>query len=303
MSASGVVHLTGGEGFLGRYAAGALRTAGRWQLEVSDVGTLDVTDRAAVVRAFEASRPEVVCHLAGLTGAGASLEQPGRFFDVNLGGTVNVLEACRLAGVRGFVFLSSLTVHGQSSEQVVEETPLAPRHPYAGSKAAAELVVRTYARNYGLRCVILRPTLIAGEGQAEANGVTEFADTIRAGEDIVLFGDGSHRREWLHPADVGTAIRAAIDHAGGDDALECESFLVSSGVGVPMAELARLVIAEVGQGRLTFQQTNRQAFSLCTRSDKARRVLGWEPTIGVEEIVRRVLAASAPASRDGAGGA
>ena len=290
---SPIAHLTGGHGFLGRYAADALRAAGRFEVEVSDLPELDVMDQGALVHAFEASRPTVVCHLAGLTGAGASLENPQRFFDVNCGGTVHVLEACRRAGVRGFVFLSSLTVHGQSSEQVTEETPFAPRHPYAGSKAAAELAVETYARNYGLRCVILRPTLIAGEGQTEANGVTEFAEVVRGGEDIVLFGDGSHRREWLHPDDVGTAIRAAIDLAGGDAPLECERFLVSSGVGVPMAELARLVIAEVGRGQLTFQETNRQAFSLCTATDKSRRALGWVPTVGIEEIVRRVLAAGA----------
>ena len=286
------VHRTGGKGFLARDAAESLERSGVWEVESSDVDTLDVTDAGAVAAAFAASKPDVVCHLAGLTGAGASLEQPQRFFDVNLGGTVNVLEACRTAGVRGFVFLSSLTVHGQSSQQVTEDTPFAPRHSYAGSKAAAELVVRTYAKNYGLRSVILRPTLIAGEGQAEANGVTEFADTVRRGEDIVLFGDGSHEREWLHPADVGTAIHAAIDHAAREAELECESFLVSSGKGVSMADLAELVIAEVGRGQLTFQETNRQAFSLCTASDKATRVLGWKPTIGIGEIVRRTLAAS-----------
>jgi UDP-glucose 4-epimerase len=287
------VHLTGGRGFLGRYAAAAL--AGDWEVEVSDVDTLDVTDARALERAFAASRPDVVCHLAGLTGANASLADPARFFRVNLGGTLNALEACRLAGVGGFVLLSSLTVHGQSIERVGEDTPFAPRHPYAGSKAAAEAAVATYAASYGLRAVILRPTLIAGEGQAEPNAVTEFADTLRRGEDIVLFGDGGHAREWLHPADVGAAIRAAVDYAADAAHAGCEAFLVSSGVPVSMAELARLVIGAVGRGRLAFQPSTRQAFSLCTASDKAARLLGFRPAIGIEEIVRRTLAAAAPA--------
>jgi nucleoside-diphosphate-sugar epimerase len=288
------VHLTGGKGFLGRYAAAAL--AGGWQVEVSDVDTLDVTDAPALARAFAASKPDVVCHLAGLTGANASLADPARFFRVNLGGTLNALEACRKAQVGGFVFLSSLTVHGQSSERVTEDTPFAPRHPYAGSKAAAEEAVRTYAASYGLRAAILRPTLIAGEGQAEPNAVTEFADTLGRGGDIVLFGDGSHAREWLHPSDVGAAIRAAVEHAADPAHAGCEAFLVSSGVPVTMAELARLVIREVGRGRLVFEESTRQAFSLCTASDKAARLLGFRPAIGIEEIVRRTLA-SAPRGR------
>lgn len=286
------VHLTGGKGFLGRYAAAAL--AGEWEVEVSDVDTLDVTDARALERAFAASKPDVVCHLAGLTGANASLAAPARFFQVNLGGTQNALEACRQAGVGGFVFLSSLTVHGQSSERVREETPFAPRHPYAGSKAAAELAVATYAASFGLRAAILRPTLIAGEGQAEPNAVTEFADLLRRGEDVVLFGDGSHAREWLHPADVGAAIKGAVDYAADPAVKGAEAFLISSGQAVSMAELARLVIRAVGRGRLTFQETTRQAFSLCTDSDKAARLLGFRPAIGIDEIVRRTLASTAP---------
>ena len=294
------VHLTGGKGFLGRYAAAALD--GAWDVEVSDVDTLDVTDAKALERAFAASKPDVVCHLAGLTGANASLADPARFLRVNLDGTLNALEACRRAGVRGFVFLSSLTVHGQSSERVREETPFAPRHPYAGSKAAAELAVATYAASYGLSAAILRPTLIAGEGQAEPNAVTEFADTLRRGEDIVLFGDGSHAREWLHPADVGTAIQKAIDYAASPAAKGSEAFLISSGVAVSMADLARLVIRAVGRGQLEFQESTRQAFSLCTATDKAARVLGFRATIGIEEIVRRTLASTTPSrpSRSGA---
>ena len=281
------VHLTGGQGFLGTHAARALASA--YEVEISDVDTLDVTDREAAALALSSSKPDVVVHLAGLTGAGASLDDPGRFYDVNLTGTVNALEACRRAGVGGFVFLSSLTVHGQTAEPVSEDSALAPRHPYAGSKAAAELVVRTYARSAGVRSVILRPTLIAGEGQAEPNAITEFAETVLGGEAIEIFGDGSHEREWLHPSDVGTAVRAAVDYTLGSPGLECESFIVSSGAGTSMAELAGLVIAAAGRGEVRLVPSTRQAFSLCTATNKAREELGWAPVIEVEEIVEGVV--------------
>ncbi|MEM7204416.1 MAG: NAD(P)-dependent oxidoreductase [Planctomycetota bacterium] len=284
------VHVTGGEGFLGRYIIDAMGEG--YELDVTDVSSLDVTDQAATTKRLAAAKPDVVCHLAGLTGAGASLEDPRRFFEVNLTGTVNVLEACRQAGVGGFVFLSSLTVHGQTESGTVDEdSPRRPRHPYAGSKAAAELVVETYARCHQIRSAILRPTLIAGEGQRESNAVTEFLEQAGRGEAIELFGDGSHQREWLHPSDVGTAVRAAVDYVAATEDLVCEAFLVSSGAPVSMADVAKTAIAVAGRGELRFLPSTRQAFNLCTATDKARRLLRWSPDVDFVEIVRRCAAA------------
>lgn len=284
------VHVTGGKGFLGRYIAEAL---GGHEVDVSDVDTLDVTDREAVAARLRASPPAVVVHLAGLTGAEASLRDPAGFFAVNFGGTVNVLEACRLVKVPGLVFLSSLTVHGQTDSGSVEEgSPFAPRHPYGGSKAAAEVAVQTWARCYAMRAACLRPTLIAGEGQKEANAISEFAALAARGDAIELFGDGSHQREWLHPQDVGAAVRAAVDWAARGAQPACEAFLISSGAPISMAALAKKVIAMVGRGRLELKPSTRQAFNLCTATDKAARLLGWRPAVGIDEIVRRVIAAT-----------
>ena len=290
------VHLTGGKGFLGSYIAEALAAASI-EVEISDVDTLDVVDLAATVERMQSSKPDVVCHLAGLTGAGESLKHPQRFFEVNCGGTLNVLEACRRAEVPGFVFLSSLTVHGQTTAgDVDEDSALAPRHPYAGSKAAAEKVVQTYARCYGMKSAILRPTLIAGEGQKEPNAISEFAETILGGEDVEIYGDGAHQREWLHPRDVGVSVVAAVRYVAAASEPVCETFIISSGEPVSMAELARKVIAQIGKGEVKFTPSNRQAFDLCTKTDKARRQLGWAPVIGVDDIIRRVLA-TGPAIR------
>lgn len=281
------VHLTGGKGFLGQYAAKELSAH---EVEISDIDNLDVTDLDATVELLGKSKPDVVCHLAGLTGAGKSLENPWKFFDVGCTGTLNVLEACRRAEIRGFVFLSSLTVHGQTFGEVVDEdSALRPRHPYAGAKAAAELVVQTYAQCYGMAAAILRPTLISGEGQNEPNAVTEFAETIRGGDPIDIFGDGSHKREWLHPLDVGKAIHAAIEYVAKPDSEGCETFIVSSGEPVSMADIARKVIAKAGQGELVFTPSTRQAFDLCTAPGKARTVLGWGPTVSIDEIIERTL--------------
>lgn len=288
------VHITGGKGFLGQYIAQSLQGH---EVEISDVDTIDVTNQQAVIDQFAATKPQVVCHLAGLTGANPSLENPRKFFEVNLVGTLNVLEACRLAGVSGFVFMSSLTVHGQATEPVTEGSAFKPRHPYAGSKASAELVVQTYAQCYGMRCATVRPTLIAGEGQREGNAMSDFVAAALKNETIDIFGDGAHEREWLHPEDVGDAVRAAIEYAAKDEGAGHEAFLISSSAPVSMADLARRAIDAVGSGELTFTPSTRQAFSLVTDSDKARRVLGWTPKLAVGDVLQRVVAMT----RDGDG--
>ena len=261
-------------------------------MQVSDVDTLDITDREATLALLRDAAPDVVCHLAGLTGANDSLKDPRRFYEVNCDGTLNVLEACRQAEIGGFVFMSSLTVHGQSGDAPVDEdSPFQPRHPYSGSKAAAEIAVQNYARCYGLRAASLRATLICGEGQAEPNAITEFIDTVQRGEAIDIYGDGAHRREWLHPLDLAMAVVAAIDHVAAATEPMCEAYIVSPGEAISMADLARRVIEVMGKGELVFTPSNRQAFNLCTSAGKVRE-LGWEPKLTVDDMIRRVLKAN-----------
>ncbi len=101
-------------------------------------------------RVIKRHRPDLVCHLAALCGAAPSRENPPDYYAVNTLGTVHLLEACRRVGVERFLFSSSLTVHGASSDPVNESSAFSPRHPYAASKLAAELSGR-----FAIEC---RPT-------------------------------------------------------------------------------------------------------------------------------------------------
>ncbi len=280
------IHITGADGFLAAYVREALGPEHR--LELSDVRELDVTDLDAALAGI-APDTDVVCHLAGLTGAAESARAPDRYFRVNATGTLNVLEACRRHGIRRVVFMSTLTVHGESDRPVTEDSPLAPRHPYAASKAAAEMMLSTYARSFGIGSAILRATLVAGEGQTEANGVSEFAEIALEGGTIDIFGDGSHEREWLHPVDLGRAVARSIDWLAARDTLEATRFIISSRRPVAMADLARKVLARVGSGELTFSRPTFQAFSLTTASTRARDLLGWEAETSIDKIVDRVV--------------
>ncbi len=286
------IFVTGGQGFLGRWLVPALATA--HDVEVSDLSSLDVTDAGACVRALQASRPELVLHLAALCGAKPSVENPRRFFEVNAQGTVNVLEACRLSGVPRLLFTSSLTVFGEGETERSEDSPFAPRHPYAAAKAGAEYAVRQYARQYGLAALILRPTLVVGEGYKEPHAIGDFVATALRGGVVEIFGAGDHRRDFVHPADVAEATAKAVGWLGAAPPGTVESLNVSNGEAPAMRDLAGAVLAALGRGSLRFVPATSQSFSLFTSIRRARELLDWGPAIPNAEIVRRLAVQGAP---------
>lgn len=281
------IHVTGGAGFLARSILPLLRTD--HEVDATDRTTLDVTDAAAVRRHFERTKPDLIVHLAALCGAKPSRAQPPEFFATNALGTVNVLEACRRAGVPRLLFTSSMTVFGAGDEARDEASPFGPRHPYAVSKVAAEFACMNYCRDFGLAIATLRPTLVIGEGYKEPHAVGDFTETVLRGDDIVLFGDGNHRRDFVHPQDVARAVAAAVGRLSGAATGSYETFNISNGQAHRMADLAELVIRVVGKGRVVLRPVTEQTFSLFTRIDRARELLGYRPQIDTEDIVRRLL--------------
>jgi nucleoside-diphosphate-sugar epimerase len=269
------IHITGGHGFLGRWMVPLLRES--HEVEVTDRDSMDVTDLDRVCTVLSASRPDVVIHLAALCGARPSRERPPEFFAVNAQGTVNVLEACRRAGVPRFLFASSLTVHGCGEEPRDENSPFAPRHPYAVSKIAAEFAALNYCQNFGVAVSVIRPTLVVGENYKEPHAIGDFVATVLRGDDIILFGDGHHRRDFVHPLDVARGIRLAVERLGRAPAGNHEVFHLSSGESFRMVDLADLVIRVIGHGRRVHAPASDQSFSLYTRIDRARTALGFNP--------------------------
>ena len=142
-----------------------------------------------------------------------------------------------------------------------------------------------------MRAAILRATLIAGEGQSEPNAIGDFVDCVLGGEKIDIYGDGKHSREWLHPIDLASSVRAASDFVAQDGDATCETFIVSSGAPISMADLAERIIAKTGKGELMFTPSSRQAFDLCSTSTKAADQLGWSPALDIDAIIDKYVEA------------
>jgi len=290
--------VTGGSGFVGRYVVERLRLEGH-EVTILDltateeVSRVDVTDKQKVHDALDRTKPELVIHLAALagsTGKGGGAESPKRpyeYFRINVDGTLSIYEACRELGIGRVVCMSSFSPYGVAECPINEQTPFHPNNPYGASKVCVEEVAKCYSNLYGIRSVVFRPPLICGEGQKEVNALREFVISALLGNPIVLLGEGRHLREFVHPQDVARALSAGIQYMSRMEK-QYEVFVLGNRP-VSMKEFAHLVISKVGRGVVEFKPSTNQVFDQFTDHSKAARVLGWVPTIGIDEIVGRVI--------------
>ena len=172
----------------------------------SEVVWGSVTDNEIVEKTVRGH--DVVVHLAARVNVDESLAEPRAFADVNLDGTINVLEAARRWGSR-VVFGSSCEVYGASDGLPVPETaPLRPYSPYSASKAAADRMCYAYHMSYGLDVTIVRPSNVYGERQKSGRGgavIPIFSSLAAAGKPLTVFGTGAQTREYIHVSDLVAA--------------------------------------------------------------------------------------------------
>jgi UDP-glucuronate 4-epimerase len=161
-------------------------------------------------------RPAAVFHMAALAGVRPSIAEPARYAQVNVNGTVSVLDAARSAGCRDLIFASSSSVYGNnkkvpfSEDDPVEE----PISPYAATKRAGELICHTYAHLFGMRIAALRLFTVYGPCQRPDLAISRFMRLIAAGEEVTMFGDGTSSRDYTYIDDIVQGMIAAFNVLG-----------------------------------------------------------------------------------------
>lgn len=281
----GNVLVTGGSGFIGRHLVPLLRRAcvvQDWSLPASDV-----RDSGAVRAAMADAKPDAVIHLAGLLG-NVSSENVRELFETNFVGTLNMLEACRHAGVKTFIFASSLTVHGVNdpARPNALASPFRPIHAYGASKAASEFVMQEYSKRFGMTAVALRPTIVLGDTPTP-NAVMEFLASLLRGEEAVIYGTGEHEREWVWVEDVADGFRRGL--AFGRSAAPGYYQFFLSGNRMAMRDLAQLCADRLG-GRVRFEPSSAKAFTLTCETAESDAKLGWRPAAGLPEMIEKLVA-------------
>jgi UDP-glucuronate 4-epimerase len=313
MKGEEVVLVTGAAGFIGSHLAGRLLSRGyrvvgldnfddyyppaiKWQniraLEPGDGFQLkegDIRDAPLLARIFSVNNISVVVHLAARAGVRPSLEQPLLYQDVNIRGTINLLEASRTFGVKQFLFGSSSSVYGINGQTPFREESKVdyPISPYAASKAAAELFCSTYSHLYGLPVVVLRLFTVYGPRQRPEMAIHRFVRMIDEGQEVVLFGDGTSARDYTYIDDIIAGFEAALDHP--KEAFQI--FNLGSGRTVALRHLLKLIEEVMGKKASIRNLTQQPGEVIVTLADitKARTILGYQPGTSIEDGIPRFV--------------
>lgn len=295
------VFITGGAGFVGvnlvrrLLAAGYAVTVfdnfsvGRHEdlaglpLRIIEGDILDAPALAAHVPGHQA-----IVHLAAQTGVPGSVANPRRDCEVNVTGTLNLLEAARAAEVSRFVFASSNAPLGRQTPPATEDKAPLPVSPYGASKLAGEGYCLAYHGTWELGTVILRFANLYGPYSAQKNSVVaRFCKDLLAGRQLQIHGDGGQTRDFIFIDDLTAAIQLALETA-----LCGEVFQIATGVETTVYALAEKLGQLSGQGaELSYtaarQGDVRQNYSAV---DKAYRLLGWSPQTSLDEGLAKTWA-------------
>ena len=173
----------------------------------------DIRDQALVSQLFESERFDEVVHLAAKAGVRPSVEHPVLYGDVNVTGTMLLLDAAQRANCRAFVMASSSSVYGKRSDAPFKETdPPAPaQSPYAATKQACEILGRTFHELHGMDVTALRFFTAFGPRQRPDLAVHKFTRLLLAGEEIPFYGDGSSRRDYTYVEDIAEGVVRALE--------------------------------------------------------------------------------------------
>lgn len=232
-----------------------------------------------------------IIHLAALAGVRPSIKQAERYVRVNMGGTTAVLEAAATRGARSFIFASSSSVYGNAfPTRLHEGLPLTPISPYAATKGASELMCEAYAGLYGMRVIALRFFTVYGPRQRPDLAITKFTRAISKGEPVTIYGDGSTVRDYTWVEDAVSGVLLACDWAQGLEP-KFEAVNIGGEYGVVLEDLVRMIGEAIGTKPLVKHTTDQPGDVRKTLAslDKARRVLGYAPKVGIGEGIPRFV--------------
>lgn len=311
------VLITGGCGYIGSHANKLLSERG-YQTVVLDnlvhghrefakwgkFVQMDLADREGLMSLMQAEKFDAVMHFAGYAYVGESVTDPARYYQNNVGGTLNLLAAALAAGAGKFIFSSSCATYGvPQALPLAEDHPQTPINPYGHTKLMAEQMLADHGRAYGLRHVNLRYFNAAGAAPQAGIGERHDPEThliplaLQAAlgriPSVKIFGgdydtpDGTCLRDYVHVDDLAAAHLLALEYLmkGG----KSDSFNLGNGRGFSVKEVIETARKVSGREIRAEAAPRREGDPprLIASSEKAKKVLGWKPEhTGLEEIVR-----------------
>lgn len=298
--------ITGGAGFIGSHVSEQLYNDGHQITIIDNLSTGKITNISSItshprVRFIHhdirtpftdllTSKPDTIVHLAAIADVQQSITDPSTTHDVNVSGTLNVLETCRQLSISKFIFASSAAVYGDVAQlPITENTPHNPQSPYGLHKSIGEQYAQMYQQLFGINYIILRFFNVYGPRQ-NASGyaglITAINQSATNNIPMIVYGDGKQTRDLIHVSDVVRAICMASTHT----ITEPHILNIGSGVSISVNEaisVAERIInrslkrtSEVARNEIRHSRANIQ---------KAKDTLNWHPRVSLEQGLSEIL--------------
>ncbi len=304
------VLVTGGAGFIGSHVVDALLERGHEVIALDNfdpyydpnikreniAGALgnedfrlvegDVRDGELLKDVIKRGGVECVIHEAAQAGVRPSIKEPLRVSEVNVLGTLNVLQACVDSGVGKIVNASSSSVYGKVEHLPFdEEHPNNPLSPYGASKLVVEQYCKVFAELYDLRVTSLRYFTVYGPRMRPDLAISIFTAKALRGEPLEVYGDGSKTRDFTYISDAVDATLKAMDKGDG------QVLNVGGGSRISIGELAQKIISLTGSDSkiMYSEDVKGDAWHTWADVDKAGRVLGWKPEVNLDDGLKKYL--------------
>lgn len=304
-----MILVTGGAGFIGSHVCQALIDKGEKVICVDNfcdyydpdikrdnikdllikdafiLKEVDILDTKALRDIFKQHKVTKVVHLAARGGVRPSIEEPKLYEEVNIRGTLNLLELAREFPVDKFVFSSSSSVYGRNKKVPFSEEDRVDDQvsPYAFTKRAAELLCRTYHNLYKINIVCLRFFTVYGPRGRPDMAVYKFTKRINEGKEIQIYGDGSSSRDYTYIADIVDGILAAVQAD-----VNFEIINLGDSNPIKLSYVISLIEKNIGK-KAVIKQVGKQKGDVDTTFadiSKAARILGYKPKISIEDGIR-----------------
>ncbi|WP_139906073.1 SDR family oxidoreductase [Clostridium thermarum] len=294
--------VTGGAGFIGSHIADELINRGHEVGIIDNMShgreeninkearfyKIDIRDRN-IPEVFQEFKPEVLCHQAAQIKVPVSVKDPLLDADINIMGTINLLEACRSCGVKKVIYPASAAIFGNPQYLPIDEDhPLNMISGYGISKHTVEHYLKVYESLYGIKYTVLRYSNVYGPRQdstGEGGVVAIFSEKFCEGQDVEIFGDGEQTRDFVYVADVAAANVMALW------GLDNEIYNVCTGTKISVNDLFRLFKELTGKGvqaKYLSPRAGEIIHSYMTY-EKIKKHIGWTPKVDIKEGLRRTL--------------
>jgi UDP-glucuronate 4-epimerase len=249
----------------------------------------DIADKSFVDALFKENKIDKVCHLAAQAGVRYSIDNPFAYENANNLGTLNLLEACRHNGVNTFVFASSSSVYGGNTKTPFSESDSVdkPISLYAATKKYNELMAHTYSHLFGIHCTGLRFFTVYGPWGRPDMALFKFTKNILADRPIDVYNHGKMKRDFTYISDIVSGVVAALDKN-----YRYEIFNLGNSQTVELSHYIECIERDLGKKAIRNMLPMQPGDVPATIADisHARELLGFSPTVKVEEGIRNFLA-------------